>query len=214
MSSTEIGIKVTDDFSFNGENQLTLSDNISATSIKFSSDLLQNAPGGWYYAGDLPNTGPTQGLTPRVDGALPQVFDGIPLYLFNEGINPYMTTIDLSNYVGSRRAIVRMVVTGQGTGSAPCNVWARTYGAYPDDGQSDTFKITELIPYPDYNYAGWGDAGVTVGGRRISSLLDDPKAQGGTITVMTDDQGRIEISAWNARRIQVWLESFCLYNTL
>jgi len=42
LSSTEIGLKVTDDFQFDGSNRLTLNDNVSASSITFDDGSVQN----------------------------------------------------------------------------------------------------------------------------------------------------------------------------
>ena len=42
LSSTEIGLKVTDDFQFDGSGRLTLNDNVSASSIRFDDGTLQS----------------------------------------------------------------------------------------------------------------------------------------------------------------------------
>ena len=161
---------------------------------------------GWYYAGDTPNTGTTRGLVDRVAGALPLVYNDTPLYMFGVGNPTYMSEIDLSPWVGSRRALVRLVASGFVT-----NVYFRPKGSYLNDGNGSSPDIDELVPYAGGSH--WGTRGVTAGNDRSDPVT---KQSGGVVTVMTDAEGKVEVSNWNGAgvtQIYVWLESYHLFNS-
>ncbi len=216
LSSSEIGLKVSDDFQFDGSGKLELEDNISvtsltATNIKFTGGDVQNQAGGWYYAGDTPNTGATRGIADRNAGALPLVYNDTPTYMYGSGNPTYMSEIDLSPWVGNRRAIVRLVAnSSNGTGT---NTFFRTKGSYPNDGNAATSDIDNLVGYAGGNSSGWGSTGLTTGADRTGDSVT-PKQQGGVVTVMTDANGRVEVSNWTSSQVNVWLECYCLFNTL
>ena len=217
LTGTEIGIKIdNDNLHFDGSNAIALKDDISvttlsATNIRFAGGDVQNQAGGWYYAGDTPNTGATRGNADRNAGSLPLVFNGTPTYMYGTGNPTYMSEIDLSPWVGNRRALVRLVANG--TNGSGTNTYFRTKGSYPNDGNNTTANIDDLVPYYQGNAAGWGTTGITTGANRTSDSVN-PKQLGGVVTVMTDANGKVEVSNYTSTQVNVWLECYSLFNTL
>jgi microcystin-dependent protein len=184
LSSKGLAVKLDEnDLTFDGSDRIKLQSDQDFNKITFSdTSVLTSANIGWQFAGGSGNN-------------IPLVYSGTPDYMYDN--NSPFTEIDLAPFMGGhrRRAMVRLLV---GNASAGTNVFFRPKGAYAN--------IPGLVGYSAGNAAGWGTTSVTAGVNKMRGQVET--TLGGIAQVMTDAEGKVEVSNWNQKKIDVFLESY------
>jgi microcystin-dependent protein len=167
LSSSEIGLKVTDDFQFDGSGRLTLNDNVSASSITFDDGTMQTTgePTAYYgvmVSNDATRTTPAQMRADRANANFYGAWDEYSKGLINTGYNN-------SGYPSTNSLMYTMHV----------NVLQNTVVTMYNFNNDDYFYIyqDDVLLYTGSNYASAVPRvvtfGLTAGIRRIDIVKND-----------------------------------------